>query len=75
MMVSNGKGGLDTLFVDGKEVAKGRMDKTQPAVFSADETADVGLDDATQVADKVFKDLNDSKFTGFVKSVMISIPE
>lgn len=71
----NGKGGLATLFVDGEEVAKGRVDKTQPAVFSADETADVGLDDATQVADKVFKDLADSKFTGYVKNVTISIPE
>ena len=70
-----GKGGLATIFVDGKEVANGRIDKTQPAVFSADETADVGLDDATQVADKVFKDLDDSKFTGFVKNVTISIPE
>ena len=71
----NGKGGIATIFVDGEEVAKGRVEKTQPAVFSADETADVGLDDATQVADKVFKDLNDSKFTGFVKDVTISIPE
>ena len=71
----NGKGGIATIFIDGKEVAKGRIDKTQPAVFSADETADVGLDDATQVADKVFKDLDDSEFTGFVKNVTISIPE
>ena len=71
----NGKGGLATIFIDGKEVAKGRVDKTQPAVFSADETADVGLDDATQVADKVFADLDDSKFTGFVKNVTISIPD
>ena len=70
-----GKGGLATLYVDGAKVAEGRVEKTQPAVFSADETADVGLDDATQVADKVFKDLNDSKFTGSVKSVTISIPE
>ncbi|MCK5701562.1 MAG: sulfatase-like hydrolase/transferase, partial [Cyclobacteriaceae bacterium] len=49
-----GKGGMATLYVDGKKVAEGRIEKTQPAVFSADETADVGLDDATQVADKVF---------------------
>jgi len=54
------KGGLATIYMDGEEVVKGRIDKTQPAVFSADETADVGLDDTTQVADKVFKDLNDS---------------
>jgi arylsulfatase A-like enzyme len=71
----NGKGGTATLYVDGKKVAEGRIEKTQPAVFSADETADVGLDDATQVADKVFKDLEDSKFTGYVDKVVISIPE
>ncbi len=70
-----GKGGLATLYVDGEKVAEGRVDKTQPAVFSADETADVGRDDATQVADLVFKDVNDSDFTGFVDKVTISIPE
>lgn len=33
------------------------------------------MDEATQVADLVFEDVEDSKFTGFVKSVTISIPE
>jgi arylsulfatase len=70
-----GKGGLASIFVDGNKVAEGRIEKTQPAVFSADETADVGLDDATQVADKVFKDVEDSKFTGYLDKVVISIPE
>ncbi len=70
-----GKGGVAKLFVDGDLVAEGRIEKTQPAVFSADETADVGLDDATQVADKVFKDVDDSEFTGVVEKVTISIPE
>jgi len=70
-----GKGGLATLYVDGKKVAEGRVDKTEPLVYSADETADVGIDEATQVADKVFKDVGDSDFTGVVTSVTISIPE
>ncbi len=70
-----GKGGTATLFVDGKQVAEGRVEKTQPAVFSADETADVGRDDATQVADKVFKNVKDSDFTGHVDKVKISIPK
>ena len=70
-----GKGGLAKIFVDGELVAEGRIEKTQPAVFSADETADVGKDDATQVADKVFKDVDDSEFTGFVNNVTVSIPE
>jgi arylsulfatase len=69
-----GKGGLATLYVDGKKVADGRVEKTQPGVYSADETADVGIDEATQVAE-VFKDVHDSKFTGYVTSVTIRIPE
>ncbi|WP_283431087.1 arylsulfatase [Neorhodopirellula lusitana] len=70
----NGKGGQATLYVDGEKVADGRVEKTEPAVYSADETADVGQDDATPVADKVFKDVEDSKFTGHVNDVTISIP-
>lgn len=70
-----GKGGTAKIFVDGEMVAEGRVDKTEPAVFSADETADVGKDDATQVADKVFKDVADSEFTGYINQVTISIPE
>ncbi len=70
-----GKGGVAKIFIDGEQVAEGRIEKTQPAVFSADETADVGLDDATQVADLVFKDVHDSEFTGYVNKVTISIPD
>jgi arylsulfatase len=70
-----GKGGVAKLFINGEQVAEGRIEKTQPAVFSADETADVGKDDATQVADKVFKDVHDSEFTGYVDNVTISIPD
>jgi arylsulfatase A-like enzyme len=69
-----GKGGVATLYVDGKKAAEGRIDKTEPMLFSADETADVGKDDATQVV-AAFKDVHDSEFTGFVKKVVISIPE
>jgi arylsulfatase len=67
-----GKGGVATLFVNGDKVAEGRIEKTQPAVFSADETADVGKDESTQVA-PVFKTLEESEFTGHVKTVAVSI--
>jgi len=70
-----GKGGLATLYVDGEKVAEGRVEKTEPLVYSAGEMADVGRDEATQVADKVFTDVDDSEFTGYVTSVTISIPE
>lgn len=69
-----GKGGTVVLFAEGKKVAEGRVVQTQPAVFSADETADVGLDDATQVV-SIFKSKDDSRFTGTVSKVTISIPE
>ena len=67
-----GKGGKVTIYVNGEAVAEGRVDKTQPAVFSADETADVGQDDATQVV-SIFKDTEDSKFSGYVSRVEVSI--
>jgi arylsulfatase len=65
-----GKGGLATLYVNGKKVSEGRVERTTPAVFSGDETADVGKDDATQVV-TAFENVRDSKFTGSVKSVTV----
>src|SRR6185312_9748827 len=56
-----GKGGTGTLFVDGETVAEGRIDRTQPNVFSADEGADVGVDGETPVASD-YKE-RDNKFT------------
>jgi len=70
-----GKGGIATIYVNGDKVAEGRIEKTIPFVFSADETADVGKDDATQVVTSVFKNAKDSEFTGYVKKVEIRIPE
>lgn len=70
-----GKGGAAKIFVDGKKVAEGRVEKTEPAVFSADETADVGVDDATQVVEYLFDDREASEFTGHVDSVQISIAD
>ena len=67
-----GKGGVATIFVNDKKVAEGRIEKTEPNVFSADETADVGMDDGTEVV-PLFKSIEDSKFTGHIKSVTVSI--
>ncbi len=38
------KGGDVTLYYDGNEVGKGRVDKTEPMGYSADEACDVGSD-------------------------------
>ena len=45
-----GKGGTVTLLVNDAVVATGRVDKTEPARFSADETFDVGRDTGSPVS-------------------------
>ena len=44
------KGGQGTLFVNGEKVAEGRIPATQPGLFSADETADVGIDQVSSAS-------------------------
>jgi arylsulfatase len=68
-----GKGGDVTLYVDGKQVGAGRVERTVPMVFSADETTDVGSDTATPVSDDYGQ--RDSEFTGTVQWVQIDIDE
>jgi arylsulfatase A-like enzyme len=43
------KGGGVTLYVDGKAVGTGRIDQTEPILFSADETCDVGRETGSSV--------------------------
>jgi hypothetical protein len=67
------KGGTVTLFLDGEKVGEGRVDATQPMLFSADETTDVGSDSATPVSDDYGP--KDSAFTGRVRWVQIDLGE
>ena len=66
------KGGMGTLYVNDKKVAKGRIEHTQPMVFSADETADVGIDLATPVVETIGAE-RASKFTGKIHKVTIEV--
>ncbi|HAD14438.1 MAG TPA: hypothetical protein DCF33_18605 [Saprospirales bacterium] len=66
-----GKGGTYSIFVAGNLVAKGRIDRTQPFVFSADETAGVGIDEATTVT-KDYKQF-DNAFTGKIIKVVLDV--
>jgi arylsulfatase len=68
-----GKGGTATLYLDGDEVASGRVDNTVPGVFSADETTDVGTDTATGVTDDL--DKSEVEFTGRVRWVQIDLDD
>ena len=46
-----GKGGLGTITIDGNKVGEGRIERTQPGMFSVDDLADVGTDDGTPVTE------------------------
>ena len=46
-----GKGGTGTLLVNRKNVAAGRIERTQCCAYSADEGADVGADEGTPVTE------------------------
>ncbi|MEQ8438936.1 MAG: arylsulfatase [Ilumatobacter fluminis] len=44
------KGGDVTLYCDGEQIGAGRVDATQPMIFSADETTDIGYESGTTVS-------------------------
>ena len=67
-----GAGGKATLLVNGKAVAEGRVEKTQPNVFSADETADVGIDNQTPVAEGIGIGA-ETRFTGKINKVTLEV--
>jgi len=68
------KGGTGTLFVNDKKVAEGRIERTQPMIFSADETADVGIDLATPVVEAIGSEAR-SRFTGRIPKVTVEVKE
>jgi arylsulfatase len=66
-----GTGGTCALYVDDKKVAEGRIPKTQPYAFSADEGVDVGMDGETAVSNDYRPD--NSRFTGRIVKVTIDV--
>ena len=70
-----GKGGTATLSVNGETVAEGRIEKTQPLIFSADETADVGLDNQTPVAVDIGIGRDETRFTGTINKVTLDVKD
>jgi arylsulfatase len=67
-----GKGGAGTLSVNGRQVAQGRIERTQPLIFSADETADVGIDLGTPVVESVGSE-GKSRFTGGIPKLVVEV--
>jgi arylsulfatase len=66
-----GKAGTATLYVDGKKVGEGRIERTHAFLFSMDETMDVGRD----VGGSVSKDYDakGSEFNGRINWVQIDV--
>jgi arylsulfatase len=65
-----GKGGTATLFLDGVEVGSGEVAATAAAVFSADDTCDVGRENGAFVADDYPVP---NTFTGEIRWVEIDV--
>jgi len=65
------KGGAVTLYCDGDPIGTGRVEATQPMVFSADETTDIGHETGTTVtADYTARD---NRFNGKIRWVQLDI--
>ncbi len=66
-----GKGGTATLFINDKKVGSGRVEHTNANVFSADDAADVGVDEGTNVS-SAYKQ-HGNKFTGKIEKVTVDV--
>jgi arylsulfatase len=58
--------------VNGEKVAEGRIAHTQAAIFSADETADIGIDLGTPVVEAIGSE-EKSRFNGHISKVTIDV--
>jgi arylsulfatase A-like enzyme len=65
------KGGDVSLFCDGEKVGEGRVEATQPFIFSADEGLDIGLETGTAVAPEC--DVDSSQFTGDIRWIQLQL--
>ncbi len=65
------KGGDVSLYYDGDRVGTGRVGATQPMIFSADETTDIGYESGTTVSPDYTA--RDSRFTGRLHWVQLDL--
>ena len=66
-----GKGGSVSLFMGDEKVGQGRVDQTEPSIFSADETCDIGFESGSPVSE----DYDVIKFNGEVNWVEINVSD
>jgi len=69
-----GAGGTGTLLIKGDVMAEGRIEKTVPFMFSADETLDIGVDSASPVTDD-YPGGVENAFTGTIEWVQIDLED
>jgi arylsulfatase len=67
-----GQGGTASLSVNGRQVAEGRIERTNSFLFSADEGADVGVDEDTPVTE-AYQAGASSRFTGKIDRVTLQV--
>lgn len=67
-----GKGGDVELFANGVSLAKGRIEKTVPLIFSADDTFDVGKDTGSVVDDSYYAS-RPFEYPGTIENVKIDL--
>ena len=70
---ASARAATSTLYLDGDKVGEGRVERTVPMLFSADETLDLGRDSATPVSDDYGPD--DSASPAGSRWVQIDIDE
>jgi hypothetical protein len=63
------KGGDVTLYYDGQPAGTGRVEQTQPMIFSADETTDIGYESGTTITPDYTA--QGSRFTGKINWVQL----
>ncbi len=66
-----GSGGMSRLSVDGQPAVEGRVPRTMPFVYSADEGIDVGTDNETPVTPEYREGAN--RFTGRIHRVTVQV--
>jgi hypothetical protein len=67
-----GSGGTGTIFVNDKKVAEGKIANTLGYAFGIDETADVGLDEATPVTED-YPTGHANRFNGRIRRITIEL--
>ena len=69
-----GGGGTGRLYINDKLVGEGRIDKTVPNIFAADETMDIGADLAMPVTDD-YPEGAGNKFQGTINWVRVDLED